>query len=587
MATIHLTPASLDQAELPPEAEEVLRRKGPIEQRYLDSLYYYIGLVHAQTVIGRDFDIIEFPDLSGWGACAIAAKSSGMAFQNTLMSIRLHSSFGLIYLAEPGYHIPSDWVAAVFDIERKAMRDADLIVGHLDDIVTKNAEVYGLPHIDEGRYVVERPPIILDDAEESVLDVRHHDETVHDRIFVFSSRLQPFKRPDIFIKAAVMACDQGVSRDTKFIIASYGWDNEYIFWLKGLIPDEYDSFIRFEGNLSPSERVLLLARSTVVIPSIFESYCVFAYECAARGTPLILASDCGAFTDKAGWKDAQNCQKFDGTAEHLAEIFLQPSIPLKKLQLHKESENSLYWHNFEECSSFTKDSLKKPQKIALLCWGFSRLQEIYLLANRMSREESGFSERIFVISRTLAPINEIRRLTAAIERAGMHAIISSSAVPDQGGIVEISEKLDIDWLTSLPLGWSLKKEYAAVAAKALSSGEKYVGFTCQYLQKHNSTYSVVKLGEAPSLLYYSSVGMHAASTISVSFLKAVPISGLGKGWLHAVMSRAVLEGKRIAFAPAALATREESSPEEEDYSWKDISSALNSAKITNRTYLHF
>jgi hypothetical protein len=109
-------------------------RSSNLDEHFLKSLKYYSGLLAAQAAAGIEFDIIEFPDFGGWAVAAQAAKKAGLAFTNTVIAVRLHSTFGLITLAERYYHRPSLWLSAIWDMERMTMQDADLVVGHLESI---------------------------------------------------------------------------------------------------------------------------------------------------------------------------------------------------------------------------------------------------------------------------------------------------------------------------------------------------------------------------------------------------------------------------------------------------------------------
>src|SRR5262249_26867592 len=74
------------------------------DQAYRTSLEYYLALLDAEQRHGSPFDIIEFPDYGGWAGAAMAAKRTGLAFRETIIAARLHSTLGLITHHERFYH---------------------------------------------------------------------------------------------------------------------------------------------------------------------------------------------------------------------------------------------------------------------------------------------------------------------------------------------------------------------------------------------------------------------------------------------------------------------------------------------------
>ena len=52
----------------------------------------------------------------------------------------------------------------IADIERKALSDADIVVGHLQPIIDDVASHFGFPEAWKQKAVVETPPVLLDSA---------------------------------------------------------------------------------------------------------------------------------------------------------------------------------------------------------------------------------------------------------------------------------------------------------------------------------------------------------------------------------------------------------------------------------------
>ncbi len=284
------------------------------------SYRYYRGLLNIEAARGAPFDFIEFPDFGGWGLASIEAKRAGLAFQDTMLCARLHSTQGMIARAERFYE-SSPWSGILMDAERHLLAHADLIVGHVQSVIDANARHYGLTERWAGRTVLEFPPILLEAIEADAVQPEAAGTRAED--FIFSSRLQPFKRPDIFVRAAIAFLERHPDHAGLFRLVSYGWDRRYIDWLKGLVPERFHDQIQFIEGASESERSALLARSVIVVPSDFESLCLFAFEAGQMGRPVLLNRRCSAFGDNPRWRDGDNCLLFDGTVDDLVRAMEQ------------------------------------------------------------------------------------------------------------------------------------------------------------------------------------------------------------------------------------------------------------------------
>ncbi len=545
LATIHACPALLVQLGLSEPAMHELRRRDPLCERWVNALAWHAGLTMAEEATGRPFDVIEFPDLDGWATAALAARACGLAYQRATIAVRLHSSFSLIYHAEPGYHVPSDWIATIADFERKAMRDADLVVGHLPAIVERNVEAFRLPHAREGRTRLERPPILLDAAEEG----EPADAGPRRQSFVFSSRLQPFKRPDLFIRAAILACDGGIDPECEFVLASYGWDRDYVGRLAAMIPADLAGRIRIEQQMDATERVALLRRSVVVIPSRFESYCVLAYECALRGTPMILAGDCEAFEPLAGWVDGENCRSFDGTAEHLAEVFLSGRFPAPR-PADCPPPTRPYWSG----------GLPEPRPaatvpIGAVAYGFSDLSGAFRAVRRLSRMPDPPAPILVAIRRGLVEGAEMAGVRAELERAGARVSFTADGLPDEAAVEQAAGATGVERFLFLPEGWDLDAGYLGAAARALAGAPDAVAFATPVRRRDGGEERWEPfLGETPNLVHYRRPPVPPVGVAHVALLAGRPVTLYGPAFLEAAVAAAVCRGARVMHAPVPMAT---------------------------------
>lgn len=306
--------------QLPSDQCEVMnavpRTEYSAERFLADSVRCLEGIRALEDRLKSHLDIVEFPDFGALGYAAVSAKLAGTALTDTLVSVRLHSSSSVIKANEPGYHKKGPGELALESMERACLLHADLVVGHLDSTIRANQDFYCFPDSWRQKVALEFPPTALTEEERnarSAFPGREH--------FVFSSRLQPFKRPDLFLSAATMHLLKNPESNARFTVASYGWDGNYIHSLTRLVPPHLRDRISFVTDPHPDVRDTLLSDSTVVIPSEYESLCLLAYESHLRGCHVILNQRCSAFGDEAFWHQASGVDFFDGTANDLARTF--------------------------------------------------------------------------------------------------------------------------------------------------------------------------------------------------------------------------------------------------------------------------
>jgi len=426
------------------------------------SIGYYNGLLHLESKYGIQLDIIEFPDCSAWGFTTINAKKAGLAFQNACISVRLHSTQGVIYHAEPFCHGKGMGQCTIFELERQCIEHADLVVSHLPVITDFNQEIYQFDNHWRNNVVHEFPPIFLDKKE--LISLKKQAPAQN---FVFSSRLQPFKRPDLFIKAAVIFLDRHLNYEGQFYIASYGWDQRYIKWLQDLVPNRHKEKIEFFFEAKAEIRNKLLQSSIIVIPSNYESLCVFAYESVLRGRKLILNRECLAFGNVDYWQENQNCLKFDGSIENLVEVYeqaLETNTPIAK----PLPKSECYWH-LDSLPSIKIEERKKQGKLIIIAYGFTSLAQV--------------NEKLLALSEIL--INPDFELHLILSHDYQHAFILalpqnviihyySWSEPNPNYIKGLLKTIQTDYLSFLPSHNLVKPEFYLLAKEAL---DKYDDFS--------------------------------------------------------------------------------------------------------------
>lgn len=308
LATLHLCPADL-RAVHPRFAGAALAEA--VDACMAQSLGFLAALLEPGSPLCLSPpDVLEFPDFRGWAAAPIAAKRAGLGLAGTRIVVRVHSTAGIIADHEPFAHPATPWAAATDALERQALRDADLVVAHLPAVADHVARHYGFDAAWRAAVRIEAPPITLTPAEAAAAQAPPPAQ----RDFLFASRLQPFKRPDLFIRAAVHLLDTDPSWERDFILRAGGHDAGLAAWLRMLVPARHAARIRFEEPGAPEARAIAVAHAIAVVPSDHESLCLFAFEAAMLGAPVILNRRCVAFAAEP-WRDGENCLLFDG--DHL------------------------------------------------------------------------------------------------------------------------------------------------------------------------------------------------------------------------------------------------------------------------------
>jgi glycosyltransferase involved in cell wall biosynthesis len=266
-------------------------------------------LLHLKRLAreGLRFDVIEFPDYRGWAFCTLQEKYLGRALEGTEVSVRLHSTAGIISRYEP--HVPDKLHLGRFELERKALLDAERVVAHIPGIAEVNQRFYGFPESWLRKVTLEFPPV----AEGTPAAPPE----VEERDLLFLTKMQWVKRPDLFVRGAALFMSRNPEYQGRAVLACHAAFPEYQAALQRMVPQALRERFVFSGP--SSDREALMARGIVVIPSDHEALNLTAYEASAAGATLVLNVACPAFVPGTPFKDGENCYLFDGTVEGLAD----------------------------------------------------------------------------------------------------------------------------------------------------------------------------------------------------------------------------------------------------------------------------
>lgn len=277
---------------------------------HADSLELMLELKRLELDEGLHFDTVEFPDYLGWAFCTLQERRLGLAFASTQVAVRLHSTDGLLQARENQQ--PNATSLATLELERRALQEADLVVAHLESIVRENERFYGFSPEWRRKVTVNFPPI---DGAPTAGDSSPRVAAVRDLVFV--TKVQRVKRPELFVAGAVAFMTRNPAYKGRAIFACHVGSNEYANSIRDLVPPALLKRFLFVG---PEAREALMRSGVVVIPSEYESLNLAAYEAASLGATIVLNDRCPAFQDGTPFVDGENCHKFDGTVDGLADV---------------------------------------------------------------------------------------------------------------------------------------------------------------------------------------------------------------------------------------------------------------------------
>lgn len=310
----------------PHARDEAVDRQGLI---YPPKAAYTHGMLHWESVhvlrglleLERQQGPIEYVEFVDWGAQAFAAtqeKLLGNALTKATLAVRLHTTDSLLADFEP--RAPGVPGLNLYDLERKALADCDLVIGQVEQVAEAFREFYGFSHEAwDPRLRLHAPPVLLDTLRPAERTIAVDDTTP----LLFTSKLQDIKRPDTFIRGCVQFLRARASYQGKVIFLAHSFDASYQDVITSLIPSDLRSRVVFARGVGGAAREQQIAGAVCVFPSPWESFCLAAYEASLSGAACILNARNPAFGPGSPWRDGENCGTFDGTAEDLARALLE------------------------------------------------------------------------------------------------------------------------------------------------------------------------------------------------------------------------------------------------------------------------
>lgn len=296
----------------------LLPQGGPSRLSGIDTISQWRSYVLAMALKRLEletghFDVIEFTDWGGPAFYAIQEKKLGPSFGKSLLAVRLHSTEGSLRIYEARHWGFENLV--IWDLERIALRDADIVVGHLEPVVEANQRLYGFDDAWRSRAHINVPPIVNEIENKFTTAVVGRNTPI-----LFTSKIQSFKRPDLFTRGVSEFAEKNLDYDGDIIFLAFDVDPTLRTRIEGSIPQGLSNRVRFLKLTDQRERERIIAQGVAVFPGVYESFCYAAYEASRAGAIVILNRANPGFGDNTPWVEGDNCLKFDGTAADLTRV---------------------------------------------------------------------------------------------------------------------------------------------------------------------------------------------------------------------------------------------------------------------------
>ncbi|SAL69354.1 glycosyl transferase family 2 [Caballeronia cordobensis] len=261
----------------------------------------------------KSLDYVEFHDWGGLAFASLQEKLLGRAFADTVLAVRLHTADSL--LADVDSRPVDKRALAVYDLERKALADCDVIVAQLPEVARAMQAFFAFADDDwNARLVLHASPVVLDIGAVAARSI----EPSSDTNIVFSSKIQHLKRPELFVRGCCGFLRANPDYRGSIVFAAHSSDENYQQRIERMVPADLRQRFQFLDKLNVTERHNAVSRSVCVFTSPFESFCLAAYEASMSGGICVVNATNPAFGEHSPWIDDVNSIKFDGGAPSLA-----------------------------------------------------------------------------------------------------------------------------------------------------------------------------------------------------------------------------------------------------------------------------
>ena len=284
-------------------------------------------------------DYVEFPDFGGLGFVSTQEKRLSGLLKNATLAVRLHSSYGIILKSE-AHNISANDLNLI-DLERKALRDCDLIIGHLAPVAEAIRHTLGISREEwTPRLHIHAPPVLLDTRGPGTLSTLPSPATP----IIFGSKMQRFERPDLFVRGLNIFCNAYPDLGREIFLACDSFDTAYRNSILKLIPEEHAVRFHLDAPRLNTLREPIIAKSVFVATSDCKSFFLPAYEAALLGAVVVINAANPAFGNGTPWIDGMNCLKFDGSPAGLAAALARAFALTAPLEIVRVPADPLPWN---------------------------------------------------------------------------------------------------------------------------------------------------------------------------------------------------------------------------------------------------
>lgn len=271
----------------------------------------------------EEIDYVEFIDFGGFGFASVQEKKIGGFLQNACLAVRLHLTHAALFQHEA--HFLRSQHLNVVDLERKTLRDCDLVVGHLAPVAEATRRVFGIPTEEwNARLVLHAPPVVLDKAAVGAGWAPSLTTPI-----MLGTKVQQIMRPDLFLRGVNAFCNLYPTYKGEIFLSTQSADPDCCQSILKLVPTSASPRFLYDVPLNGCLRSSLIAKSVCVFPSECESFSLAAYEASLLGALVVVNANNPVFGDNTPWHDGLNCIKFDSTALGLAKA-LERTFVLEK-----------------------------------------------------------------------------------------------------------------------------------------------------------------------------------------------------------------------------------------------------------------
>ncbi len=291
-------------------------RDYPIASAYSDSPLRLKSVLALQALrrLERDHGPLGYVEFTDWGGIAFPAcqeKRLGRAFRQATLAVRLHSTDSILTSFEQRFCDAS--ALALYDLERKALADCDLVVAQLQPVADTVRDFFDFDDADwTPRLRLHAPPVKISGPIAGEV-VRPNTSTP----ITFSSKIQHFKRPETFVRAVAEFLLRHPRIEAPVYLLAHTFDESYLGQVKALVPDALLDRFHFLAGVSGDARDSMIARSVCLFPSVYESFCLAAYEASMSGALCVVNANNPAFGEGTPWRHGENCVSFDGSSDGL------------------------------------------------------------------------------------------------------------------------------------------------------------------------------------------------------------------------------------------------------------------------------